>query len=256
MKRLRIACFVIALTLAARAGAQEPPATEVKPPAPPAAPAPVKAPPPPAAPAAKTSEEFSAYTYIERSGEFTLVVYSWPARWRVAEKDFPLVIALGRADEKRPRGESAAQKEAERKAEEETVTIQLADFELADAQGNRYAPVPNEQIQREYKYLMADKHMLESEPMTTTGLFEESDPLSAAFYPVDGGGRFATTEVPMENYTSFQSTIYFPRPKAGFEGILSLTLKNPRIDPPITLRFKVPVEKAKKSGKAGKSPQK
>ena len=118
------------------------------------------------------------------------------------------------------------------------------------------APVANEQIQREYKYLMSDKHMLESEPMTTTGLFEESDPLGAAFYPVDGGGRFATLEVPMENYTSFQSTVYFPRPKAGFQGILSLTLKNPRITPPITVRFKIPVEKGKKPGEAKKPAQK
>ena len=256
MRRFLFASFVIAMTLAVRAGAQEPPATEVKPPAPPATPAPVKAPPPPAAPAAKTSEEFSAYTYIERSGEFTLVVYSWPAGWRTSEKDFPLVIALGRADEKRPRHESAAQKDAERKAEEETVTIQLGDFQLTDAQGNRYAPVPNEQVQREYKYLMADKHMLESEPMTTTGLFEESDPLSAAFYPVDGGGRMSTLEIPMENYTSFQSTVYFPRPKAGFAGILSLTLTNPRIDPPITVRFKIPAEKTKKSGEAKKPAKK
>jgi hypothetical protein len=256
VKRFLIASILIAIPLAARIRAQEPPSTEPKPPAPPSAPAPVKAPLPPEAPAAKTSEEFSAYTYVERSGEFTLLVYSWPARWRTAEKDFPLLIALGRADEKRPRHESAAEKKAERQKEEETVTIQLTDFELTDAQGNRYAPVPNEQIQREYKYLMADKHMLASQPVTTTGLFPESDPLSAAFYPVDGGGRFATLAVPMENYTSFQSTVYFPSPKGGFDGILSLTLKNPRLEGPITVRFKIPLEKGKKSGEAKKPAKK
>jgi hypothetical protein len=251
-----ITCSLMALCLLAPASAQEPPAPSPKPPAPPSKSAPVKAPPPTEAPATKTSEEFTAYTYIERSGEFTVLVYSWPARWRAAEKYFPLMIAIGRQDEKRPRHEPEAEKEAERKEEEETVTIQLDDFQLADAQGNRYAPVPNEQIQLQYKYLMADKHMLEAEPMNTTGLFEESDPLSAAFYPVDGGGRFATLEVPMENYTSFQSTVYFPRPKAGFAGILGLTLKNPRIDPPITVRFRIPAEKAKKAGEAKKPAQK
>jgi len=203
----------------------------------PAAPAP--------APEPKTSPEFSGYTYMEKSGEYTVLVYSWLASYRRTEAFIPLVVAVGRVDEKHKKGETAAEKKAARA----TVTFQLGDFKLTDSKGKSYAPATLEQIQKEYKFLLSDKDMLSEEPMSTGNLFNESGFMDAVFYPVDGGGRFATGAIELETWSYLETTLYFPRPEAGLDGVMTLTLGSEAITPPIRVKFKLPEPHEKKEKK-------
>jgi len=218
-----------------------------KPPQASAAPAPA-APPAKAAftPPQKTSEEFSYCTYKETAGEYTMLVYGWLAMWRVTEPYIPVVVALGRGGEPHKKGET----KAEKKEGEESVVVTVENFQLTDAQGNVYSPVPYAEITAKYKFLLDDKNMLMGQPMVTTGAFPDAAPESLAFYPVEGGGRLAGAAAELDNYTAFESTIYFPKPAAGTAGILSLSVNNAKVDP-ISVKFKIPEEKEKKK-KAGK----
>ena len=198
----------------------------------------------PFTPPQKTSEEFSYCTYKESAGTYTMLVYSWLAMWRETEPYLPVVVALGRSGEPRKKGET----KADRKEGEASVVVTLDNFQLTDAKGNVYAPVPYEEIIAKYKFLLDDKNMLMSQPMVTTGAFPDAAPESLAFYPVDGGGRLEGTAAELDDYTAFASTIYFPKPSAGTGGILSLSVNNPKVDP-ISVKFKIPEEKEKKKKK-------
>lgn len=189
----------------------------------------------------KTSEEFSYCTYKESAGQYTMLVYSWLTMWRETEPYIPVVVALGRSGEPHKKGET----KEERKEGEESVVVTLGDFQLTDARGNVYSPVPYEEIATKYKFLLDDKNMLADTPMVTTGAFPDAAPESVAFYPLDGGGRLEGMAAELDNFTAFESTIYFPRPAAGTAGILSLSVHNPKVDP-LSVKFKVPEEKEKK----------
>jgi hypothetical protein len=199
-----------------------------------------------AAAAQKTSEEYASYTYKDQAGDFTVLVDSWPAAYRTTEDYFPVVVAVGRSEKKRVKGETEAQKEAGKNADRKSVVVGVDDFMLTDAQGSLIRPASLDEIQSGYKYLLDDKNMLAEEPMNTGDLFSSSAPLSVAFYPVGGGGRFETGGVEMETFTWFMSTIYFDRPDAGLGGIMTLTLSGDGIDPPVNVRFKIPEPHEKK----------
>ncbi len=238
MKRFLTGCFLITLAAASLAMAQTPPAAGSQ--SAPATQATAQA--PAYTPPQKTSEEFSYCTYKETMGEYTVLVYSWLAMWREAEPFFPVVVAVGRSGAPHVKGETKEQK----KAAEASVIIELDNFTLTDSQGNAYAPASYEDITTKYKFLLDDKNMLAEEPMVTTGAFPEAAPESLAFYPVDGGGRMRSTAAELDNYTCFETSIYFPKPAAGYGGILTLSLENAKIGAPINVNFKIPAEKVKK----------
>jgi hypothetical protein len=239
MKRFLTGCILITLAAASLATAQTPPAAggQTAPAAPQAA-----AQAPAYTPPQKTSEEFSYCTYKETAGEYTVLVYSWLASWRETEPFFPVVVAVGRSGAPRVKGETKEQK----KAAEASVIVGLDNFTLTDSQGNAYAPASYQDITTKYKFLLDDKNMLAEEPMVTTGAFPDVAPESLAFYPVDGGGRMQGTAAELDNYTGFESSIYFPKPAAGYGGILTLSLTNSQIGEPINVKFKIPVQKEKK----------
>ena len=239
MKRLLILGILVTFGAASLAIGQTPPAagSQGAPTAPKAAPQAA-----PYTPPQKTSEEFSYCTYKETVGEFTVMVYSWLASWREAEGYFPVVVAVGRSGAPRVKGET----KDEKKAAEESVIVELSNFTLTDSKGNIYSPASYEDITTKYKFLLDDKNMLAEEPMVITGAFPDAAPESLAFYPVDGGGRLQGDAAELDNYTAFESSIYFPKPAAGYGGILTLTLRNPKIDAPINVNFKIPAEKEKK----------
>jgi hypothetical protein len=239
MKRYLTGCLLIMLAAAALATAQTPPAagSQAAPATPQAA-----AQAPAYTPPQKTSEEFSYCTYKATAGEYTILVYSWLAMWREAEPFFPVVVAVGRSGAPRVKGETKEQK----KVAEESVIVDLSNFTLTDSKGNIYSPASYEDITTKYKFLLDDKNMLAEEPMVTTGAFPDIAPESLAFYPVDGGGRMRGTAAELDNYTGFESSIYFPKPAAGYGGIMTLTMTNAKIGAPISVNFKIPVEKEKK----------
>jgi hypothetical protein len=234
MKRLLSGCFLIVLAATSISWAQTPPPPEAKSPQG-----------TPYAPPQKTSEEFSYCTYRAQSGEYSVLVYSWLALWREAEPFFPVVVAVGRTGAPRVKGETKEQK----KVAEESVIVQLENFQLTDSKGNVYAPASYEDITTKYKFLLDDKNMLAEEPMVTTGAFPDMALENLVFYPVDGGARMRSTGAEMDNYTCFETSIYFPKPASGFGGIFTLTLKNDKIGAPINVNFKIPEEKEKEKHK-------
>jgi len=231
VKRMLVGGFVIALMTASFAAAQGAP--------PAAAPGAAAA---TAAPVAKTSDEYSAYCYKETSGEITVLVYSWPAIYRATDNYFPLFVAVGRAEAKKEKGETSAEKKAGRTS----MIVRLDNFELADDQGNLYYPATFEQVQGQYKFLMDDKNMFAAEPMETGNLFDSSTSLDAPFYPVSGGGRLHANAVELEPWSYFMSAIYFEHPDPGLAGIMTLTVKGDAINPPISVRFELPQPHAKR----------
>ena len=235
MKRFLTGCFLIILAATSLATAQSaPPAAGQSAPAAPKA--------APYTPPQKTSEEFSYSTYKTTAGEYTILVYSWLASWREAEPFFPIVVAVGRSGAPRVKGET----KDEKKVAEESVIVDLSNFTLTDSKGNVYTPASYEDISTKYKFLLDDKNMLAEEPMVSNGAFPDVSPESLAFYPVDGGGRMQGTAAELDNYTGFESSIYFAKPAAGYGGIMTLTLTNPKIGAPISVNFKIPPEKEKK----------
>jgi len=242
MKRLIILGILVTFGAASLAIGQTPPAagSQSVPAAPKAAPQAA-----PYTPPQKTSEEYSYCTYKETVGEFTVMVYSWLASWRETEGYFPVVVAMGRSGAPREKGET----KEEKKVAEESVIIELNNFTLTDSKGNVYSPSSYEDITTKYKFLLDDKNMLAEEPMVTTGAFPDAAPENLAFYPVDGGARLASNAAELDNYTAFETSIYFPKPAAGYGGIMTLTVRNPLIDAPINVNFKIPAEKEKKHKK-------
>ena len=235
MKRFLTGCFLIILAATSLVRAQSaPPAGGQSAPAAPKAAA--------YTPPQKTSEEFSYCTYKTTAGEFTILVYSYLASWRQTEPFFPVVVAVGRSGAPRVKGET----KEEKKVAEESVIVGLDNFTLTDSQGNLYTPASYQDITTKYKFLLDDKNMLMEMPMVTTGAFPDVAPESLAFYPVDGGGRMQGSAAELDNYTGFESSIYFPKPAAGYGGIMTLTMTNAKIGAPISVYFKIPPEKEKK----------
>jgi len=178
-----------------------------------------------------TSHEHAYYTYLEESGPFKLMVYSYPAMWREESSCFPLQIAvgLGKTDKK--------------------VALRLANFLLIDAAGKESTPQDYKTVLKEYKDGPGDRDFIKQFPMQIGNAFGEYDQIQAEFYPPTNSPALATDVVELPSATWWTGVIYYANAKVGLDGILTLWLEGKDFQPPIAVKFRVPPAKPRKDQK-------
>ncbi len=173
-----------------------------------------------------TSHAVSNFNYLEKSGDLTVAVYSYPAFWRKKQAYFPLVVAVGVASRKGKK----------------PLHVMLDNFVYGDAQGNTYPTAEPAELEKKYKERMSDQNMLKQRPMSYGNQWNTYQRMAVTFYPAERNLRLQTTVVELNAFTWFANMIYFPTPKEGFEGLHTLKLEGGEIETPIEVKFRFPLK--------------
>ncbi len=173
----------------------------------------------------QTSFELSYATYRQKVDRVEVVVGSQIAAIAAHEKYIPLQIAVG-VSGRGPELQIAAER-----------------FVLIDSQGNILNAVPEADIAKDPAILNYAKEFTEQNPLQTGDDFSMSNRVASNFYPLEGGDFYTITNLDRETY--LEDLVFFPRPEAGLEGVLTLQLLVPGMDKPVELRFEVPEKKKK-----------
>lgn len=167
------------------------------------------------------SERYAFETYRERVGPVTVLVDSYPASLRTESDYIPLHVAVGL------------------KSGAPDVTITRETFTLIDAQGNRVPAAGPLEIRENYGMVTFDASLMRIRPLVVGQQFTGSLPLRSNFYPDAKGIGVVQDTVYLGPYTWFHDVFYFPRPAAGFDGVLRLRLEGGGLEEPIEVKFRV-----------------
>jgi hypothetical protein len=118
------------------------------------------------------------------------------------------------------------------------VTVSPETFSLVDQSGQRYPAASHREVVEEHPKILFDRRLTRSRPVTAQQ-FVMSRRLPSRFYTSGAERRIPT--VHLDAYTWFRDVIYFPRPDSGLGGVLTLRLSGGGIDPPIDVRFRIPL---------------
>jgi len=171
-----------------------------------------------------TSNESDYFTFMETNGDVTLFVDSQIAMWHVDDAYFPVQFALGAVREKGKGG----------------YELMLGSFTLLTPDGRAYKPASYNDIMKKYKKRQEDQNLLTSNPIKTQETFDSFELVNAPFYPETAGRRMVTEGVELPVSTFTRGLLYFPMPESGLEGVLTVLLETPKIDPPLAVKFRVP----------------
>lgn len=169
------------------------------------------------------SDSFSFATYREIDGRVTLLVGSFLASLHTEDTYIPIPVAIGL------RGNGPG------------LTVTPESFTLIDQAGRAHPAAGYEEVLRGYPKLSWDRTVLRSRPLAVGQQFDLSLRLSSRFYPATNHG-LRIPRVSMAAYTWFSDVIYFPQPTHGLGGVLTLRLSGKGVDPPIDVRFTVPLK--------------
>jgi hypothetical protein len=177
----------------------------------------------PSAPSGPTvSELYAPDTYRERADDLTVILSSFHASRNTDEPYLPFVVALGCDRKGRP------------------LTFRPASFTLIDGEGGHHAAADYTDLLKGYDKLSFDVEWLARRPLQLGNQFAHMLRIAASFYPpTDDGVR--TSFVQLSHRTWFSDVVYFPNPKDGLTGILTLRVKAEGMDAPVEVRFRVPV---------------
>lgn len=187
---------------------------------------------PPKTPDRRTSEGFAFATYREQSGSLTVLLDAYPATLHENDAYIPLPIAIGL------RGKG------------EPVTLTTESFTLVDARGNAEAAASYEQLSAQYPKRSFDESLFRQRPIVLGSLFSNSREVHSSFYPAPGRGT-RSDRVELAAFTWFDDVVYFPKPKAGLDGVLTLKIHGQGMEKPIEVVFEVPHSHAAGSGTTG-----
>jgi hypothetical protein len=168
-----------------------------------------------------TSEDYAYSTYRELGDRLTVLVDGYPAALHDDDAYIPLSVAVGLSGPGR------------------SVVVTPESFTLLDRDGTAHAPASYREIASNYPKRLFDAMLLRSYPIVVGNQFSTSLRLAADFYPtmVQGGVRIDRVE--LGPFTWFHAVLYFPRPQAGLEGVLTLRMSGGE-EPPIDVRFRIP----------------
>lgn len=169
-----------------------------------------------------TSEAFAFATYRVRAGAVTVLVDAYPAALHAEDAYIPLSVAVGYTD----RGPG--------------ITVTAESFTLIDSTGMVHAAVPYGEFIRNYSKREFDAELLRNRPLVAGQQFDTSIKLPARFYPTVATGGTRMERVELAPYTWFSTLIYFPRPRAGWDGVMTLRLSGGGVQPPVEVRFRIP----------------
>ncbi len=168
------------------------------------------------------SEGYAYSTYREMGDRLTVLVDSYPASLHDRDAYIPLAVAIGLTGS----GKS--------------VRLTPESFKLVDRNGTIYQAASYDDIARNYPKRQFDVSLLRSHPMVVGQIFATSHRVDADFYPTLQGRGIRIDRVELGPVTWFNTVLYFPRPKAGLDGVLALEVTTGGVEPPIEVRFKIP----------------
>jgi hypothetical protein len=169
----------------------------------------------------RPSDTYAYATYWEKRDDITVLLDSLTASFRGDQPFIPIPVAIGF------------------QAYGEEYTITRESFYLIDHSGTLYGAASYEEVAEGYPPLLFDRGFSRGRPVTAQE-FVVSRRVASDFYPPKGLGR-RIDRVHLSAYSWLRDVIYFPRPQAGLEGVLTLRVSGGGIDPPIDVRFKVPL---------------
>lgn len=179
----------------------------------------------------ETSELYADNTYREARSRLTVLVDSFHVAQHADYPYIPVAVALGLMGKGSP------------------VTFTPGSFTLVDREGTGHAAADYTELLHAYAKLPFDSELLRVRPLQVGQQFDHSQRVRANFYPpVDNGLR--TPMVQLARRTWFTDVIYFPLPRHGLDGVLTLRVQGEAMEEPVEVRFRAPLEQ--QAGRAGR----
>lgn len=167
------------------------------------------------------SERYAFETYRERVGPVTVLVDSYTASLRAEAGYIPLHVAVGL------------------KSGAPDITISRETFTLEDSKGNRVPAAGALEVRENYGMVTFDASLMRVRPLVVGQQFTGSLLLRSNFYPDAKGIGVVQDRVYLGPYTWFHDVLYFPRPAAGLDGVMTLRLEGGGFEEPIEVKFRV-----------------
>lgn len=167
------------------------------------------------------SERYAFETYRERVDGITVLVDSYTASLRANDAYVPLHVAVGL------------------RSGAPTFTVSRESFTLIDAKGNRVPAAGAVEIRENYGMATFDASLMRVRPLVVGQQFVTSEQLPSNFYPDAKGIGVVQDRVNLGPYTWFHDVVYFPRPEAGLDGVLTLRLDGGGLEEPVEVHFRV-----------------
>lgn len=169
-------------------------------------------------------QKYSAYAYKAENRESALIVDYEVARLRKGERYFPLDVMI--ANKKLP-----------------AMTVTRDSLILIDSTGKFYNMATIDEIQDDYKKLLADSNLKystfesEQQALTSFSYFERQ---RSNFFPLQAGGARVTERVILRPRGYIDDRLYFPMPDTGVDRQkLTLRLVAAELEEPIEVVFTV-----------------
>jgi len=122
----------------------------------------------------------------------------------------------------------------------------LDSFALMDAAGNVYRVADPKAVAERLGVFTKAQNYLRQRPMPIGAIIRDSAFVRSEFYN-KGGTIWGGTYLSSGNHT--QDVIFFPRPRAGLGGVLTLRVLTEGMSEPVEVRFEIPGQKKKKKDK-------
>ena len=104
-----------------------------------------------------------------------------------------------------------------------SVAFTLESFTLADAQGNRVPAAGFSEVKNGYPKLDFDRSLMRTRPIAVGMTIEGRPRIASNFYPPTGAGT-RIPRVELAPFSWFSDVVYFPRPRAGLGGVMTLSV--------------------------------
>jgi hypothetical protein len=174
-----------------------------------------------------TSENIFYATYQQKAGPIAAVVGSYGASFEEANENFMLQIAVGLTGD--------AKKELD---------FSDKSFTLLDSDGNLYAMTTPTAMSKEVELLDYADEMQHSEPLQLGKEFDNLERINSSFYATKEDLQWASVHLKYSSY--FEDVVFFPKPKSGFDGVLTLNVLTAGMAGPVEVHFRVPEPKKSK----------
>lgn len=169
----------------------------------------------------EVSERYGYRTFRERAGGVTLLADTTLVAPSPSCAYVPIAIAVGLA------------------LDAPAATVTRESFTLIDPGGNRVAAAGPMEIRRRYARVGFDASLLRAQRMTIGQQFAGRVEIESRFYGDTKGLGLVQDRVHLDPSTWFRDIVYFPRPPAGLEGILTLRIEGGGLASPVDVRFRV-----------------
>jgi hypothetical protein len=116
-----------------------------------------------------------------------------------------------------------------------SVTFTTESFTLIDAQGNRVPAAGYYEVKNDHPRWLIDQSLMRAWPINVGMQIAERPRIASNFYSYAGGGT-RIPRVELGPFSWFYDVIYFPRPPAGLDGLMTLSVAVTGADP-IDVKF-------------------